>query len=272
MQIIYTTLVGSKMHGLQTPSSDEDIRHITMHPLKDIVSPFKNEKIKVQDSKGEDIESWELCHFVKHLAQGNPTMYEVIKSPLYQTDLKYAETIRSLMPYCFDARLIMLAHAGYADAQLKRYLRKADNDFLQIDPLAPVIKKEYTDSSPLLGIIKYEKDGISIWNTDHIRRIPKSVVAAYRVLAQGEQLLQFGDFQPVVKDFSKQLHDFLMEIKLMDANSITWGFIKYHLNAIEGLIKAFKSMYEQLPVHKQEAKSNIDKIEDIIFEIYKDSL
>ena len=81
-KICYSCVVGSKMHGLQTPTSDEDVRHITMHSILEVLSPFKNEEIKVRDGNGADIESWELCHFVKHLTQGNPTCFEVIKSPL----------------------------------------------------------------------------------------------------------------------------------------------------------------------------------------------
>ena len=72
-----------------------------------------------------------------------------------------------------------------------------------------------------------------IWEENQIRRIPKSVVAGYRVLAQAKQLLETGDFQPVIKDYSPELHDKLMGIKTMDSNSITWGFVVEHLDDCE---------------------------------------
>ena len=266
MEVIYTTLVGSKMHGLSTPTSDEDVRHITMHPIRHILSPFRNEEIKVKDSSGDDVESWELCHFVKHLSQGNPTTYEVIKSPLYDNILRHSEDIRSLMPFCFDGRKVLMAHIGYAEAQLKRYLRKADHDFSKFRNVGD-------DDSNLLGIPKWESKSDTmvqegIWEENNLRRIPKSIVAGYRVLAQGKQLLETGDFCPVVKDYSPKLHDKLMGIKLMDANTITWGFVKEHLKGIEDGIQEIKDFYDTLPIEIQTQKPNIDAIEDVLCKVY----
>jgi hypothetical protein len=266
---IYKTIVGSMMHGLNTADSDEDIRYITMQPIRDIISPFKHETIKVQDSNGEDVESWELRHFVKHLTQGNPTVFEVIKSPLYDKSIPFAESIRSLMPLAFDARKILMAHAGYAEAQLKRYLRKADHD------LSNDYDNHTVDDTFLLGTPKYEKnkDGSKfiedgIWEENHLRRIPKAIVAGYRVLAQGRQLLEAGDFQPVIKDYSPELHDKLMSIKLMDFNTINYSFITEHLNGIEAGIQELYSYFDSLPENKKNIKPNIAAIEDALCEIY----
>ena len=262
------------MHGLNTADSDEDIRYITMQPIREIISPFKHETIKVQDSNGEDVESWELRHFVKHLTQGNPTVFEVIKSPLYDKSMPFAESIRSLMPLAFDARKILMAHAGYAEAQLKRYLRKAMYSFKQS---AIELHYEFDDRRTLLNVTRYEdvkESGFiqnvkcGVWEENHIRRIPKSVVAGYRVLAQCRQLLETGDFQPVIKDYSPKLHDDLMSIKTMDANTITWGFVKDHLNGIESGIKELHSCFDSLPEPKKNTKPNIDAIEDALCEIY----
>lgn len=254
MEIIYTTLVGSKMHGLNTPESDDDVRHITMHPIRHVLSPFKNEEIKVKNTNGEDVESWELCHFVKHLTQGNPTCYEVIKSPLYEK-LPWADRIRDLMPLSFDGVKIMYAHIGYAEAQLKRYLRKADAE-LRTECFSERLAWYHNHKLSL------------IWEDNQLRRIPKSVVAAYRVLAQGRQLLDTGDFQPVVKNYSPKLHDKLMEIKLMNHNDLDWVFATHHLTAIELEIKDLKDHYETLPDSVKYQKPDIEKIEDILCEIY----
>ena len=265
MEIIYTTLVGSKMHSLSTPSSDDDIRHITRMPIRHILSPFKNEEIKVKDSNGDDVESWELRHFVKHLTSGNPTCYEVIKSPLYE-NLPHADTIRSLMPLCYDAKKIMYAHIGYAEAQLKRYLRKADEDFKDFFRTQSLYKKNFLLGIPKKDTITPQESGN--WEENHLRRIPKSVVAAYRVLAQGSQLLNTHDFEPVVANYSQKLHDELMEIKLMDANTITWEFINTHLTKIENQIQLFKSQFDSMSESAKNEKPNIEAIEDVLCEIY----
>jgi len=273
MNVIYKTIVGSKMHGLQTPTSDEDIRFITMSTVRDILSPFRNENVKVAKSN-EDSESWELRHFVNHLTQGNPTIYEVIKSPLYDST-RYSENIRSLMPLAFDARNILKAHIGYASSQISR-LQKAFHD-CQAYARNDGEERNVDGTLHLLGIPKYENmkyggyTSLSIngvWEENHLKRIPKSIVAAYRVLAQGRQLLESGDFQPVIKDYSPELHDKLMTIKLMDANTISWKFIAKHIDDIEYEIKELNSFFDSLNESRKNMKSDINAIVDKLCEIY----
>lgn len=235
------------MHGLDTPQSDEDIRHITKQSIRDVISPFKNDDLKVQSASGEDVESWELRHFTKHLTQGNATCYEVIKSPLYEkTEL--SEVIRSLMPLVYDPTKILYAHIGYAEAQLKRYIRPAVSDLM-------------SDHAIWIN---------DIWEYDKVKRIPKCIVAAYRVLAQGKQLLRYGDFQAKVSDYSVPLHDKLMEIK-------TCGRYDYVLSRaglttveqeLEQEIHELKAVYSALDLELMNKKPQLDKIEDILCEIY----
>lgn len=237
MKIIYTTIVGSKMHGLETPDSDEDIRHITLHSLQEVISPFKNDTTKVGSSEN-DVESWELRHFCKHLTAGNPTTYEVIKSPLY-TKNEFAEEFRFRMPLFFDSYRILMAHCGYADAQLKRYLNK-------LNKLTP---KE--------------------WETveeNVLRRVPKSIVAAYRVIEQGKQLIDHGDFCTNIKDYSLDLWEQLMAIKLMNPKDINSEICEYHKAKIEDKIKDLKIWYDAR--NKPPVLPKIDKIEKFLLETY----
>jgi predicted nucleotidyltransferase len=239
MNVVYKTVVGSQMHGLATPESDHDVRYITMHSIKEVLSPFKNNTIKVQDSDG-DVESWELCHFVKHLSQGNPTCYEVIKSPLYEYtgDFYLAYYIRELYPFVFDGHKCLMAHCGYAEAQLARYLRKF--------------------SDPEL-----------VMQDNQFRRTKKATVAAYRVIAQCEQLLTTGDFEPVVKDYSVDLHDKLMAIKSMSDDEVTAEFCAFHNNEIESEIKNLKALFNTLPENVQNQKPNIEELEERLYLLYK---
>lgn len=245
--IIYKSVVGSTMHGLRTTTSDEDVRYVAMPALRTIVSPFQNNKIKVRDSQGNDEESWDLTHFCKHLTSGNPTVYEVIRTDYYDKTLPLADKLRSLMPLAFDGRKILLAHVGYCDAQLKRYLRKA--------------LQERTD---------FSDDGLlsDFWEENQIRRIPKSVVAGYRVLAQAKQLLETGDFEPTVSKYSQELHDKLMSIKTMDATQITWKFVVEHHDGLENGIKELKKFYDKLPDWKKNKTPDLTGIENVLYEMY----
>jgi len=272
-EIIYKTVVGSRSHGLHVEGiSDFDYRYIFKPSLKSILSPFKNQERKIENKNDEDVESWSIASFCEHLCKGNPTMYEVIKSPLYDKNLEHSEQIRKMMPLSLDSRKILMAHAGYIEAQLKRYLRKASHDFKDYQ-----YKMYYDPNMPLLGIPKYEMkqytgysqleiDGV--WELNHLRRVPKSCCAGYRIFSQCMQLLETGDFCPVISDYSPELHDELMEIKLMDPSTITCGFIQTHLDELEQKIKDLHKFFDSLPESKRNMKPNISKIEDILCEIY----
>ena len=277
MEIIYKTIVGSQMHGLATPDSDEDVRYITLQSVRSIITPFKKDDVKV-NTNGEDVESWELRNFVKYLCSGNPTIYEVIKSPLYDREFAHAETVRSFMPFAFDARKVLMAHAGYAEAQLKRYLQPALKDFeaFMWNGATPAILDK---SIQLLGIKKYdhEKDKghgyptpkqNGLWEDNHLRRIKKATIAAHRVLAQAKQLLTTGDFSPVISDYSRELHDKLMEIKLMSNADITFSFVENHSNSITGLIQDMHILFESLDDSVKNATPKIEIIEQKLFSIY----
>lgn len=233
MKKIYRTLVGSKMHGLDTPSSDEDVRYITLTSLVSVISPFKNETIKVTSPNGEDVESWELRYFVKHLTSGNPTAYEVIKSPLF-TPCKFADDFRAMFPYFLDGRRVLEAHCGYANAQLERYLSKWN----KLDDQGP----------------------------NFLKRVPKAIVAAYRVLAQGRQLLATGDFCARVSDYDQELHTGLMRIKQTDPNSISSTDMKGYLDAIESDIQSLRVFAKTSKYI--DSTPNIAKIEQFLLDTY----
>ncbi len=256
MEIVYTTVVGSQMHGLTTPESDRDVRYITKASLREVISPFSNVSVKVNRSGTEDVESWELRHFTKQLSSGNPTCYEVIKSPLYDKS-KYADQIRAIMSPCFDGKRILDAHIGYANSQIERYLKPLD--------------KAFNDACFSEKLAWYhDHNAKEVWEENKIRRIPKCIVAAYRVIAQATQLLTTGDFHPTVKSYSVSLHDKLMRIKTMNPNDITWAFSLKHMNDIEQEIKELKTLFESLPDSVKFAECDIPAIEDILMEIYSD--
>jgi predicted nucleotidyltransferase len=44
IKLLTKVVVGSRLHGLDTPTSDWDYRGIHIYPLKDALSPFKTLK------------------------------------------------------------------------------------------------------------------------------------------------------------------------------------------------------------------------------------
>jgi len=278
MEIIYSTICGSQSQGLHRPGSDIDVRYITQQSLKEIISPFKNNnKVEASSKKDDDVESYTITHFAQMLCSGNATVYEVLRSDLYDKKLPLSDLIRSMLPLAFDARAILMAHIGYADAQISRYLFKASRDFKLFH------KMDYNGinnhHSLLLGTPKWEMVDdhaqkkktlqlVGVWEENHVKRISKSIVAGLRVLAQSTQLLTTGDFKPKISDYSIELHEKLMAIKMIQNQQITWEFIETHLYDIESEIKNLKQLYENLPDEIKNKKANISGIEDILCEIY----
>jgi len=237
VKVVYRTVVGSKMHGLDTPDSDEDVRHVTLASLQEIISPFNNNSVKVEGND-QDTESWELSQYVKHLAQGNPTIYETIRSPLYEKT-PFAKKLRAIYPLCYDPKKIQAAHIGYAEAQCKRYLRKI-----------------------------VEVGDVSQFDENFLRRVPKCIVAAYRVLQQGKQLLETGDFEPVIKNYDSNFHYTLMEIKLQRWDEITGFMVVSHLLAIEEWMQQLKQAFDALPEAVKNQTANIPALEQFLVEAY----
>jgi transcriptional accessory protein Tex/SPT6 len=87
-------------------------------------------------------------------------------------------------------------------------------------------------------------------------------------LAQAKQLLTTGDFSPVISDYSRELHDKLMEIKLMSNADITFSFVENHSNSITGLIQDMHILFESLDDSVKNAIPKIEIIEQKLFSIY----
>jgi len=80
MKILTKVVVGSRLHGLDTPTSDWDYRGIHVSELKDVVSPFKTLKNTTWIEGDEDNTSYELAEFCKLATKGNATILEVFFS------------------------------------------------------------------------------------------------------------------------------------------------------------------------------------------------
>lgn len=236
MKIIYETVVGSRSQGLDTPESDFDRRFITLHTLRDVVSPFKNEEVKVENAEG-DTESWELRAAAKHLCSGNPTMYEVVRSDLF-TPSDFAIRLRDMFPKFRDDRKILMAGCGYVDAQIKLIDKAIYKAIETSDPL-PLIEN---------------------------KRVPKCIVAGYRILLQTRQMLETGDFLPRIKDYDIGWHDYLMAIKSMNRNEITEKFLTGHKEEIEGQTKALKQWYDETITEPK--VPDINAIEEFLLDTY----
>lgn len=127
MTMILKTLVGSRAHGLDTPESDYDYRGVFTVPTSDILSlGYKEKATSWVEGQGEDATSYELRHFLTLAAHSNPSILEVMVSPVVEST-PAGDELRGLFPYVWNSTDVYNAFTGYSHNQQKKMLDNKDN-------------------------------------------------------------------------------------------------------------------------------------------------
>lgn len=120
MKILTKVLVGSRLHGLYNEQSDYDYRGIHLHPLKDVLSPFKNVKNTSWIEGDVDNTSYELADFCKLATTGNATVLEVFFSNEIEETSPIVDEMRANWRKFIDTDKMVMASRGYASNQLNK--------------------------------------------------------------------------------------------------------------------------------------------------------
>ena len=120
MKILTKVLVGSRLHGLDTPESDYDYRGIHIHELKEVLSPFRTLKNTTWIEGDEDNTSYELRDFCKQATKGNATILEVFFSNKVISTTPVAEELRKNWIKFMDTDQFVAASRGYAANQYNK--------------------------------------------------------------------------------------------------------------------------------------------------------
>lgn len=122
MEVLTKVIVGSRLHGLDNPNSDYDYRGIHIHPLKDVLSPFKTLKNThwLEDNGNLDDTSYELADFCKLATKGNATILEVFFSNRIESTSPTADELRRHWRKFMDTDNFVLASRGYAHNQYNK--------------------------------------------------------------------------------------------------------------------------------------------------------
>jgi hypothetical protein len=116
---ILKTLVGSRAHGTNLPESDYDFRGVFVAEPLEFFSPFRDVKTTQWIEGDEDNTSYELTHFCKLCASGNPSGLELLVAPIiYASDEGMA--LRDLLP-AFISKKCIPAFIGYSRNQEKKF-------------------------------------------------------------------------------------------------------------------------------------------------------
>lgn len=114
---VYSAVVGSRAFGLDTESSDTDVRGTYQAPSRAFFSLVKPPAHV--EGPGPEQFSWELERFCGLALKANPNLLEVLHSPLVLQCTQVGEELLALRP-AFLSRLAHTTYAGYVLSQHKK--------------------------------------------------------------------------------------------------------------------------------------------------------
>jgi predicted nucleotidyltransferase len=118
MKLLTEVLVGSRLHGLDTPTSDYDYR---TYELQEKISPFQTLKNTSWIEGDQDNTSYELANFCKEAVKGNASILEVFFSDQITKTSDAADHMRENWQKFMDTRQFILASRGYAHNQWNKF-------------------------------------------------------------------------------------------------------------------------------------------------------
>lgn len=116
--ILLECISGSRAYGLDTPTSDTDIKGVFYLPKQRFYS-LQSDYIPQVSNETNDIVYYELGRFVELLLQNNPNMMELLATPADKVLYRHP-IMDNLKPDWFISKLCEKTFAGFANSQIKK--------------------------------------------------------------------------------------------------------------------------------------------------------
>ena len=120
---ILRTVIGSRAYGLDGPGSDTDRRGVFL-PTADRHWSLDGVPDVLRDDDREEM-AWELARFLELALKANPTVLEVLFTPLIEHATPLGRELLELRPAFLSTRLHDTC-GGYAEQQFAKLRRRAD--------------------------------------------------------------------------------------------------------------------------------------------------
>jgi hypothetical protein len=120
---ILAVVVGSRAYGLSGPGSDHDRRGVYAAPTR-LFWRLAKPPTHLDGPRPEEF-SWEVERFCDLARQGNPTVLEVLWSPLVEKITDLGQALRSARP-AFLSRRVAETYGAYAREQLTRVANRRE--------------------------------------------------------------------------------------------------------------------------------------------------
>lgn len=159
--IILEGVVGSTAYGLNTKSSDVDVKGIYLLPTKEVLSLSYNMKHTTIVNESPDWVYHEVGKFMSLVAGGNPTVTELLYLEEYTKLSPIGSLLRDYRDVFLSTPAVMNAYRGYAFGQAKK-------------------------------LSKRQEEGLDGYDSALKNRFSKHTRHCFRLLLQGRQLLETG--------------------------------------------------------------------------------
>lgn len=233
MKVLTKVVVGSRLHGLNTETSDWDYRGVHIHPLREKLSPFRTLKNTAWIEGDEDNTSYELADFCKLATKGNATILEVFFSNQITETSPFADEMRANWTKFIDTHNFVNASRGYAHNQWNKFYN-------------------------------FESKGVK-----GQERTAKFAVAFLRVMWQCEQFLLTGEFKCNLED--SDLFPLLKRIKPMTREEIQANLPEIVEAMSQMDMRVSKAEGDAKP-EILNMKPDIEWIEDFLYRAYTEEL
>jgi len=166
VEILHISLTGSRSKGLESPTSDYDVRVLILNPTESyLLSTFISHiKIKITYG-GKDLEgqAWDFYHqFLNLVIEGNEAIIHILKSEyVYTKSKELMQAIWDIYEKCYEPSKVIQASYGLLIHYLKKHL-KDPNELHDLrvskdrkkDEKLEVKKVRYLEAAPVKFVVE----------------------------------------------------------------------------------------------------------------------
>lgn len=115
VKILYATEVSSHTYSLANEDSDNDVKFIYVHPKERYLKVQRPKDTMVFSVSGIDFHGWDLFKAATLAVVHNPTMFELVFSPLIYTSGTFGDRVRRLYERYPNYRALAFAYYSTAN-------------------------------------------------------------------------------------------------------------------------------------------------------------
>ncbi|GGA81705.1 nucleotidyltransferase domain-containing protein [Ornithinibacillus halotolerans] len=154
VKILFACEAGSRAWGLNSDSSDYDVRFIYIHPpevylsIDPIGTKNNRDVIDVQEHVELDIHGWEITKALRLLRKSNPSLLEWLHSPIvYYINSSSTERMKRLLPKILNQKACMIHYVNMAKNNLQQLQRKNPEIKTVINIIRPILIAKWLEKT-----------------------------------------------------------------------------------------------------------------------------